>query len=49
MKKLSQLFLAVSGQRAGRRFDRKLFNSARLEQQRNDVFVMMHQQMSGLR
>lgn len=49
MKKLSELFLAVSGQRAGRRVDRKPFNGARLEQQRNDVFVMMHQQMSGLR
>lgn len=33
----------------GRRPGRRTFNVGLLEQQRNDVFVLMHQQMGGLR
>lgn len=32
-----------------RRTGRRLFNRDLLEQHREDVFVLMHQQMSGLR
>ena len=32
-----------------RRSRETLFNSARLEHQREDVFALMHQQMNGLR
>lgn len=33
----------------GRRSGGRLFNVELLEQQRNDVFVLMYQQMGGLR
>lgn len=33
----------------GRRSGRKLFNVELLEQQRNDVYILMYQQMGGLR
>jgi hypothetical protein len=38
------LFNAPRGNRS-----RTLFNQDLLERQRNDVFVLMHQQMGGLR
>jgi hypothetical protein len=45
IKRLQQLLLPIRG----RRRSRSQFNSPLLEKQREDVFVLMHQQMSGLR
>ena len=44
IKKLQQLLLP----KRGRRRSRGQFNSPLLEKQREDVFVLMHQQMGGL-
>ncbi|MCU1569031.1 MAG: hypothetical protein JWQ56_3968 [Pseudarthrobacter sp.] len=45
IKKLQQFLRPERGRRSSRR----QFNSPLLEKRREDVFVLMHQQMSGLR
>ncbi|MDQ0693369.1 hypothetical protein QF047_004329 [Arthrobacter sp. W4I7] len=45
IKKLQQLLLP----KRGRRRSRAQFNRPLLDKQREDVFVLMHQQMGGLR
>jgi hypothetical protein len=45
MKKFRKLLLPVQGRRSTRR----KFNETLLEKQREDVFVLMHQQIGGTR
>lgn len=45
MKKFRKLLLPAQGRRSGRR----LINEPLLEKQREDVFVLMHQQIGGMR
>ena len=45
MKKFRELLLPAQGQRSSRR----KFNEDLLEKQREDVFVLMHQQIGGTR
>lgn len=45
MKKFRKLLLPARGRRSGRR----LINEPLLEKQREDVFVLMHQQIGGMR
>ncbi|MET3720203.1 MULTISPECIES: hypothetical protein [unclassified Arthrobacter] len=40
---------ALSRLRRPLRADRRAFNGELLDQQRDDVFVLMHQQISGLK
>lgn len=45
MKKFRKLLLPAQGRRSGR----SLINEPLLEKQREDVFVLMHQQIGGMR
>lgn len=45
MRKFRKLLLAAQGRRSSPR----KFNEALLEKQREDVFVLMHQQIGGTR
>ncbi|MCD5341099.1 hypothetical protein LR392_02515 [Arthrobacter sp. AK04] len=45
MKKFRKLLLPAQG----RRITRRKFNETLLEKQREDVFVLMHQQIGGTR
>jgi hypothetical protein len=45
MKKFRKLLLPAQGRRSSRR----KFNEILLEKQREDVFVLMHQQIGGTR
>ncbi|GKV71968.1 hypothetical protein NCCP2145_13490 [Pseudarthrobacter sp. NCCP-2145] len=45
MKKFRELLLPAQGRRSSRR----KFNEDLLEKQREDVFVLMHQQIGGTR
>ena len=45
MRKFRKLLLPAQGRRSGRR----LINEPLLEKQREDVFLLMHQQIGGTR